>query len=78
MAQPALHKIEGDPFFDTGHAKPMPQAFGARLGAYNARSCHDLDDAGVGPTGGNVMEWTHPLYTCSRIEHDGCISDNQF
>ena len=32
MAQPALHEIEGDPFFDTGHAKPMPQAFGARRG----------------------------------------------
>ena len=26
----------------------MPQAFGARLGADNARPCHDLDDAGVG------------------------------
>ena len=48
MAQPALHEIEGDPFFDTGHAKAMPQPFGARLGAGDAGACHDLDDAGVG------------------------------
>ena len=26
MAQPALHEIERNPFLDTGHAKPMPQA----------------------------------------------------
>ncbi len=37
MAQPALHEVEGNPFFDTGHAKPMPQPFGARLGARDAR-----------------------------------------
>ena len=48
MAQPALHEIERNPLLDTGHAKAMPQPFGARRGAYNARPCHDLDDAGVG------------------------------
>ena len=48
MAQPALHEIEGNPFFDTGHAKTMPQPFGARLGTGDAGACHDLDDAGVG------------------------------
>ena len=48
MAQPALHEVEGNPFFDTGHTKTMPQPFGARLGARNARPRHDLDDTGVG------------------------------
>ena len=37
MAQPALHEVEGNPFFDTGDAKAMPQPFGARLGARDAR-----------------------------------------
>ena len=48
MAQPALHQVEGNPFFDTGHAKAMPQPFGARLGTGDPGACHDLDDAGVG------------------------------
>ena len=48
MAQPALHQVQGDPFFDTGDTKAMPQPFGARLGAGNPGACHDLDDAGVG------------------------------
>src|SRR5882672_8282583 len=48
MAEPALHEIQGDPFFDTGDTKPVPQPFGARLGARNASTRHDLDNAGGG------------------------------
>jgi hypothetical protein len=47
MAQPTLDEIEGNPFCDTGHAKAVPQAFGARLGARDPGARHDLDDAGV-------------------------------
>ena len=70
MAQPALHEIERNPFFDTGHAKAMPQPFGARLGTCDTGACHDLDDAGVGGfqaprpeirAGGAVAEAMHQI-----------------
>ena len=80
MAQPALHQIERDPFFDTGHTKAMPQPFGARLGACDAGPCHDLDDAGVGRfqaprpeigAGGAVAEAMHQIQGIEELAGTG-------
>ena len=68
MAEPALHQVERNPFLDTGHAKAMPQPFGARLGTGDARPCHHLDDARVGgfqapgPALRAIMEQVYALF----------------
>ena len=90
MAQPAWHQIEGNPFFNAGHAKAMPQAFGARLGAYNTGACHDLDDAGVGGfqtprpeirAGGAVAKAIHQIegiQKCGRDRHGAVQAEATF
>ena len=47
MAEPALHEVERNAFFDTCHAKAMAQPLGTGLRPRDAGACHDFDDAGV-------------------------------
>ena len=77
MAQPALDQVEGNPFFDTGDAKPMPQPFRRRLRAGDGGLGHHLNDPSIGgfqapgPEPGPRLTVAEAMHEIERIQEGG-------
>ena len=77
MAEPALHEVEGNAPFDTGHTEAVPQALGAGLRACDSRRLHHFDDPRVGrsqappPQARPRLAVADAMHQVKRIEEGG-------